>query len=136
MAAGIDDIAIYIPRLFMDAGDFAEARGLDPQKLVKGLGVSKMAIVDANQDPACLAANACLKIMQKNKLNIDEFVQCNIDERYAQKINSSNSDAQKLGITGTPAFYVISSNSNQVQTISGAQPYEVFEKIFNSMLEN
>ena len=52
----------------MDAGDFAEARGLDPQKLVKGLGVSKMAIVDSNQDPACLAANACLKIMQKNKL--------------------------------------------------------------------
>ena len=39
----------------MDAGDFAEARGLDPQKLVKGLGVSKMAIVDSNQDPACLA---------------------------------------------------------------------------------
>ena len=40
MAAGIDDIAIYIPRLFMDAADFAEARGLDPQKLVKGLGLS------------------------------------------------------------------------------------------------
>ncbi|MDP6303190.1 MAG: hydroxymethylglutaryl-CoA synthase [Candidatus Nitrosopelagicus sp.] len=73
MAAGIDDIAIYIPRLFMDAGDFAEARGLDPQKLVKGLGVSKMAIVDSNQDPACLAANACLKIMQKNKLSPEEI---------------------------------------------------------------
>ena len=73
MAAGIDDISIYIPRLFMDAGDFAEARGLDPQKLVKGLGVSKMAIVDANQDPACLAANACLKIMQKNKLSPEEI---------------------------------------------------------------
>ena len=77
-----------------------------------------------------------LRFAEENGLNMDEFVQCNIDERYAQKINSSNSDAQKLGITGTPAFYVISSNSNQVQTISGAQPYEVFEKIFNSMLEN
>ena len=73
MAAGIDDISIYIPRLFMDAGDFAEARGLDPQKLVKGLGVSKMAIVDANQDPACLASNACLKIMQKNKLSPEQI---------------------------------------------------------------
>ena len=73
MAAGIDDISIYIPRLFMDAGDFAAARGLDPQKLVKGLGVSKMAIVDANQDPACLASNACLKIMQKNKLSPEQI---------------------------------------------------------------
>ena len=69
-------------------------------------------------------------------LDMDEFVECNVDKRYEQKIAASNSDAQKLGITGTPAFYVISSNSQQVQTISGAQPYEVFEKVFNSMLES
>ena len=50
MTAGIDDIAIYIPRLYLDAADFADARGLDPVKLQKGLGVSQMAIVDANQD--------------------------------------------------------------------------------------
>ncbi len=30
MTAGIDDIAIYIPRLYIDASDFAAARGLDP----------------------------------------------------------------------------------------------------------
>ena len=53
MAAGIDDISVYIPKLYVDASDFAEARGLDPQKLVRGLGIAKMAIVDANQDPAC-----------------------------------------------------------------------------------
>ena len=35
MAAGIDDIAIYIPRLYIDAADFAKARGLDPIKLQK-----------------------------------------------------------------------------------------------------
>ena len=60
----------------MDAGDFAEARGLDPQKLVKGLGVSKMAIVDSNQDPACLAANACLKIMQKINYHQNKLDRC------------------------------------------------------------
>ena len=38
MAAGIDDISIYIPRLYLDAGDFAKARGLDPVKLERGLG--------------------------------------------------------------------------------------------------
>ncbi|HJJ22719.1 MAG TPA: 3-hydroxy-3-methylglutaryl-CoA synthase [Nitrosopumilus sp.] len=73
MAAGVDDIAIYIPRLYLDATDFAEARGLDPVKLQKGLGVSQMSIVDSNQDPACLAANACLKIMQKNKLSPEDI---------------------------------------------------------------
>ena len=73
MAAGIDDIAIYIPRLYIDASDFAINRGLDPVKLQKGLGISQMAIVDANQDPACLAANACLQIMQKNKLSPEDI---------------------------------------------------------------
>ena len=73
MAAGIDDISIYIPRLYLDAGDFAKARGLDPVKLERGLGIGKMAIVDTNQDPACLAANACLRVMQKNKLTPDKI---------------------------------------------------------------
>jgi len=72
MAAGIDDIAMYVPKLYVDATDFAQARGLDPEKLQKGLGISQMAIVDTNQDPACLAANACLKIMQKNKLSPED----------------------------------------------------------------
>ena len=72
MAAGIDDISIYIPKLYVDARDFAEARGLDPDKLERGLGISQMAIVDANQDPAVLAANACLKVMQKNKLSPED----------------------------------------------------------------
>jgi len=73
MAAGIDDIAIYIPQLYLDASDFAKARGLDPVKLSRGLGIEQMAIVDTNQDPACLAANACLKVMQKNKLTPDQI---------------------------------------------------------------
>jgi hydroxymethylglutaryl-CoA synthase len=73
MAAGIDDISIYIPRLYLDAGDFAKARGLDPGKLERGLGIGQMAIVDTNQDPACLAANACLRVMQKNKLTPDKI---------------------------------------------------------------
>ncbi len=73
MVAGIDDIAIYIPQLYFDASDFAKARGLDPGKLSRGLGIEQMAIVDTNQDPACLAANACLKVMQKNKLTPDQI---------------------------------------------------------------
>ncbi len=76
------------------------------------------------------------KFAEQVGLDMNTFNECNNDGRYAQKISLSNSDAQKLGITGTPAFYVISANNQEVQTISGAQPYEVFERIFDAMLEN
>lgn len=70
---GIDDLAIYIPKLYIDYKDFAEARGIDPRKLEYGIGVKKMALVDTNQDPACMAANACLKLMQKNHLHPEDI---------------------------------------------------------------
>src|SRR3712207_8092136 len=66
---GIDDLAMYIPKLYIDYKDFAEARGMDPQKLEYGIGIRKMAIADTNQDSACMAANACMKLMQKNHLH-------------------------------------------------------------------
>jgi len=69
LVVGIDDIAIYIPRLFVDARDFAKARGMDPEKLQRGLGISKMAIVDTNQDPACMAANACMRLMERDNIS-------------------------------------------------------------------
>ena len=73
MPVGIDDLAIYIPKLYLDYEDFAVARGIDPKKLANGIGVQKMALVDTNQDSACMAANACLKIMQRNNLNPDDI---------------------------------------------------------------
>ncbi len=77
-----------------------------------------------------------VRFAQENNLNMNQFMDCNNKLKYQELISNSNSDAQSLGITGTPAFYVISMKNQQVQTISGAQPYEVFERIFNSMLEN
>ncbi len=66
MPVGIDDLAIYIPRLYIDYKDFAEARGIDPQKLEYGIGIKKMALVDSNQDRASMAANACIRVMKNN----------------------------------------------------------------------
>src|SRR4030095_11756435 len=73
MSVGIDDLAIYVPKLYLDYKDFAEARGIDPQKLEYGIGVRKMAMVDTNQDSACMAANACLKLMQRNRLEPEDI---------------------------------------------------------------
>ena len=67
-------------------------------------------------------------------LDIDEFSKCMIDSKYAQIITKSNQDAKDLGITGTPAFFIIGPD-NKVTKIGGAQPYDVFERIFNSELE-
>jgi hydroxymethylglutaryl-CoA synthase len=70
---GVDDLAIYVPKLYLDYKDFAEARGIDPQKLEYGIGIKKMAITDTNQDSACMAANACLKLMQRNHLHPEDI---------------------------------------------------------------
>ena len=77
-----------------------------------------------------------MQFAQQIELDIDAFTKCNVQGKYEQIISTSNDDAQKLGISGTPAFYIISMNNGQVQQIQGAQPYDVFEKIFDSMLES
>ncbi len=71
-----------------------------------------------------------IRFAQEVELNVDQWSDCMIDERYSQIISNSNKDARDLGITGTPAFFVIGPD-NKITRISGAQPYESFEKIFN-----
>ena len=75
-----------------------------------------------------------LRMAQDVGLNIDEFTDCMLNEIHTQIISASNADARTLGLTGTPAFFVISPN-NQVTKIPGAQPFHVFQKIFDSELE-
>ena len=75
-----------------------------------------------------------LRMAQDVGLNIDEFTDCMLNEIHTQIISASNADARTLGLTGTPGFFVISPN-NQVTKIPGAQPFDVFQKIFDSELE-
>jgi len=70
---GIDDIATCVPELYLDAKDLAEARGLDPNYITKGLGIEKMSITDADEDAATMAAMAALKLMKKNNLEPEEI---------------------------------------------------------------
>ena len=66
-------------------------------------------------------------------LDIETWNECMVAKNHQQVIVSSNNDARTLGLTGTPAFFVIGTD-NQVTKISGAQPYDVFERIFESEL--
>ena len=69
------------------------------------------------------------------KLDLESFSECMNSNNYRDVINQSNTDGQTLGISGTPAFFIIDHKNAHVQTIYGAQPYETFEKVFNSMLQ-
>ena len=75
-----------------------------------------------------------VKFAQNIGLNEEEFNQCMKDGKIQQIAKSSSDDARNLGITGTPAFFVIGPD-NEVTPISGAQPYEVFQNIFEAELE-
>lgn len=66
---GIDDLAIYVPKLYLDVEEFAKARGIDPRKITKGLGIEKMSIPDAHEDAATMASMAALQLMKKNNLH-------------------------------------------------------------------
>src|SRR3970282_876226 len=67
-------------------------------------------------------------------LDTDEFSKCMIDSKHTSIIVNSNQDAKDLGLTGTPAFFIIGPD-NKVTKIGGAHTYGAFERIFNSELE-
>ena len=68
-------------------------------------------------------------------LDMDQWVKCMNEKPHSKTILTSNEDAKKLQLTGTPAFFVINSDG-QVSKLFGAQPFEVFERVFDEKLEN
>jgi predicted DsbA family dithiol-disulfide isomerase len=56
------------------------------------------------------------------------------DGKYQQRVAANNNDARTLGLTGTPGFFVIGPD-NQITKIGGAQPYDVFVRLFESELQ-
>jgi hydroxymethylglutaryl-CoA synthase len=66
---GIDDLAVYVPGLFLPLeGEFARSRGIDPGKLVKGIGIERMAVPDAHEDAATMAAMSLLLLIRRSGL--------------------------------------------------------------------
>jgi protein-disulfide isomerase len=57
-----------------------------------------------------------------------------LDGTHSQTILASNEDAKNLGITGTPAFFVIGPDGKTTR-LFGAQPYDTFEKVFENELQ-
>ncbi len=72
MKAGISYLAYDIPKIYLDIEEFSENRGIDAEKLKKGLGIYKMSICDTHEDTATMAGNALLKLIQQNNINPKE----------------------------------------------------------------
>lgn len=69
MAFGIDDMAFYAPKLYLDIQTLAEKRDIPYEKLSQGLGLHKMAVCDAHEDAATMAAEAIAELIDRNKLD-------------------------------------------------------------------
>ena len=72
---------------------------------------------------------------QQIGLNMNKWSECMKKGSHSQIILKSNDDARALELTGTPAFFIINSEG-KVSKLFGAQPFEVFKKIFDEKLEN
>lgn len=73
MAIGIDDLAFYTPNLYLDIRTLAERRNIPYEKLSQGLGLHKMAVCDAHEDAATMAAEAIAEIIERNNLNPNDI---------------------------------------------------------------
>tara|TARA_B100001059_G_scaffold58610_1_gene53873 strand:- start:498 stop:1940 length:1443 start_codon:yes stop_codon:yes gene_type:complete len=66
---GIDSLAYYVPSLYVDIEELATERDISSEKLVRGLGLKKMATPDYDEDSASIAANSLFRLIKEN--NID-----------------------------------------------------------------
>jgi protein-disulfide isomerase len=59
---------------------------------------------------------------------MDKFNECVASRRYRDKVNNQQHEAFEAGFNGSPAFQV------NDEPIVGAQRFEVFEKVIDSIL--
>jgi len=72
------------------------------------------------------------------KLNADAFNACMESGEYAGKVEASQAEGRKAGVTGTPTMFLgLTQADGKVKLtkrITGAQPYPVFQAAIQAML--
>jgi len=74
------------------------------------------------------------KFAKNIDMNMNEFSKCMVEEKWMTLINTSDEDANTMGVTGTPSFFLIGPE-NEISKIHGAQPYEAFKRTIDSVLK-
>ena len=67
-------------------------------------------------------------------LDMNEFSECMSNSKWKDLVLSSHADGRTLGVDATPTFFIINEN-NEAFKITGAQRYDVFQDVFDSLLE-
>ena len=73
MKVGIHSIAFDIPKIHLPIKTLAEKRNIDPEKLIKGLGLHKMSFPDVHQDVVTFATNAVYKLIVQENLQPEQI---------------------------------------------------------------
>lgn len=73
MKVGIDRISIDLPKIHLPIQTLAINRNIEPDKLIKGLGLQKMSFPDVHNDVVTFATNAVLKLLQQEQINPEEI---------------------------------------------------------------
>ncbi|MBN1802291.1 MAG: hydroxymethylglutaryl-CoA synthase family protein [Candidatus Lokiarchaeota archaeon] len=98
---GIDSIAFYAPRHYMDIGDLAEKRNVDPDKYKKGLLLKEMRLPEVDEDIISIGLKAGYYALLRGNINpkeIDAVFVGTETVTYAVK-SVSNIFAELLGIS-------------------------------------
>ncbi|GKS66636.1 hypothetical protein YTPLAS73_01830 [Nitrosarchaeum sp.] len=66
-------------------------------------------------------------------LDSELFDSCLDSGKYAQRVQSNIAEAKKLGVSGTPTFFIVGPNGQQEKLV-GAQPYSVFMQVLDPMI--
>lgn len=73
MKVGIEAIQFDVPKIYLPIDVLAQNRNIEPEKLIKGLGLQKMSFLDVHQDIITLGANALYKLIHQENLNPSEI---------------------------------------------------------------
>jgi protein-disulfide isomerase len=75
---------------------------------------------------------------QELGLDATKFSECLSSDRYADEINKNSAEAQKMGIQGTPTFFIGAAGANgevtNLKMIVGAAPYDAFKSAIEDSL--
>lgn len=92
----------------------------------------------ANQ--TALSPDDLLKHAESVGLDMAKFKECLDSGKFADEIKKDMAEAQKAGITGTPAFLLgfiePDGKVKAVKKISGAQPYSAFKEAIEELLKS
>jgi len=88
----------------------------------------------AGEGTGWISSEQLNKFANTLELDTNEFSNCVSELKWKKLVNASHDDAIALGVTATPTFFVIDQNKN-VMKITGAQQYDVFKEVFDSLLE-